>query len=401
MSLNRSFRLALFGSLYFAQGAIMSYFLTFNILYLGEFGYGEADVGIFQAVLVVPFLLKIFLGLLSDAVNLFGMGHRKPYILIGLVLQGSMMFLLANVSPETSLGGFAGLALAASVGMALYDTCTDGLALDITPENERGIVQGFMVGGRAAGILVMLLVGGQIAQSLSWPWIFYAVGMLALVPIPLVWRVKEDPADLYRRPFQWGAFKAFGRGVVLMLASMGLLYSLAIDGIYTFLSDHLHDAMSVSIGSVGALIALAMVGRILGALSNSWLTDRIGHKRSLWVAIGLTTAGSLGLALGDTVAILAAFGFFFGLAYGYYTAVYAAVAMDLSDPHILASMFAIFMMFVNLGTVGGQALGGILTEALGFKLMCLVMGGINLLNVVLVNGVFGGLVAKRAEAAHA
>jgi len=57
---------------------------------------------------------------------------------------------------------------------------------------------------------------------------------------------------------------------------------------------------------------------------------------------------------------------------------------DFSDPHISASMFAIFMMFINLGTVGGQMLGGVLTQNLGFKLMCLLMGGINLLNVLLV-----------------
>lgn len=147
---------------------------------------------------------------------------------------------------------------------------------------------------------------------------------------------------------------------------------------------------------MGLLIALAMVGRIVGALSNSWLTDRIGHRQSLWVAVALTSVGSLGLALGGGVTMVAIFGFVFGLAYGYYTSVYAAVAMDFSDPHISASMFAIFMMFINLGTVGGQMLGGALTESLGFNLMCLLMGGINLLNALLVFGVFRSRVARPA-----
>lgn len=175
-----------------------------------------------------------------------------------------------------------------------------------------------------------------------------------------------------------------------MLTGMGLLYSLAIDGIYTFLSDHLRDVVGVSIGSVGLLIALAMVGRIVGALSNAWLTDRIGHKRSLWVAVALTSVCSVGLALGGGVSLIGIFGFLFGLAYGYYTSVYAAVAMDFSDPRICASMFAIFMMFINLGTVGGQVLGGVLTERLGFGGMCLVLGGVNLLNIPLILGVFRG-----------
>jgi hypothetical protein len=31
--------------------------------------------------------------------------------------------------------------------MAFSDTCTDGMALDITPLDEKGMLQGFMVGG--------------------------------------------------------------------------------------------------------------------------------------------------------------------------------------------------------------------------------------------------------------
>ena len=80
MNLSRNLRFLLFGSLYAAQGAVMSHFLTFNILYLGEAGYGPEDIGIFQAILVIPFILKILLGMLSDGVNLFGLGRRKPWI---------------------------------------------------------------------------------------------------------------------------------------------------------------------------------------------------------------------------------------------------------------------------------------------------------------------------------
>jgi len=40
------------------------------------------------------------------------------------------------------------------LGMALYDTCTDGLALDTTPVEEQGKIQGFIVGGRAVDTIV-------------------------------------------------------------------------------------------------------------------------------------------------------------------------------------------------------------------------------------------------------
>ena len=386
--LTRNRRLVLFTALYFAQGSILSYFLTFNILYLGEQGYSPEEVGIFQGVLVVPFVLKIFLGMLSDKVNLFGMGHRKPYIIIGLLGQGIALIIASFVSVENGLGAFAAMAFIAATSMALYDTCTDGLALDTTPEGERGIVQGMMVGGRAAGVLVMLLLGGYIAENYGWQFIFYAISLFAFLPLILVLPMKEESQQMHREAFQWSAFKSFGKGVVLFLAAIGFIYALALEGILPFLSDHLNNAMAVSLGNVGALIALSMLGRIVGGLSNSWVTDRIGHRQSLFIAIGLTSLGCLGLATGGGVGWVAFMGFVFGLAYGYYTAVYAAVAMDLSDPRISASMFAIFMMFVNIGTVGGQMLGGILTERTGFSTMVIIMGAINLLNVFLVFGVF-------------
>lgn len=389
--MTKAYRIGLFSSLYFAQGMLMSYFLTFNILYLGDAGYSAAEVGIFQAILVLPFVLKILLGMLSDAVNLFGLGHRKPYIALGLVGQIVSMAIAPHISVENGLGLFAFVAFVASVSMALYDTCTDGMALDTTPEDERGAVQGAMVGARAAGILVMLLIGGQIAENYSWELVFYSISLVSLLPfaILLVSGIKEKETEQGKRsPFEWSAFRSFRSGPVLLLVLMGFLFSVALDGVLTFLSDYLRGVMEISLGSIGALVAVSMSGRIVGALSNGWVTDRIGYRQSLYVAIGLTMLACVGLSLELGVGWIAVFGFIFGLAYGYYNAVYAAVAMKMSHAAIAASMFAIFMMFINLGTVGGQVLGGFMTEKFGFGVMVIVFGLINLLNIPLTNLIF-------------
>jgi len=388
MNLSRNLRLTLFGALYLAQGAVMSFFLTFNILYLGEAGYGPEDIGIFQAVLVVPFILKVFLGMLSDGVNLFGLGHRKPYIIVGLFIQAAVVLAAPVVPVGEGLELFALVLFVGATGMALYDTCTDGLALDTTPEEERGLVQGLMTGARAAGILIMLIVGGWLAENLGWTAYFWSIVVLTALPLPLVLMLKEDPALMRRRAFHWSAFKSLLRGGAVLLALLGFLQTLSLDGVLTFLSDYLRSVLNVSVGSIGMLVALSMVGRIIGALSNSRITDRIGHRQSLLVAIALTFLACVGLTLGGGVGVVGFFGLVFGVAYGYYTSVYAAVAMDLSDPHILASMFAIFMMFVNVGTSAGQSVSGMLTEAVGFKWMVLIMGAINLMNIPIVVGIF-------------
>ena len=385
--MTRRFRLTIFVSLYFAQGMLMSYFLTFNILYLGEFGYTAGEVGIFQAVLAIPFVLKIFLGMFSDGVNLFGLGHRKPYIALGLLGQIIAMLIAPNLSVTENISLFVINALVASISMALYDTCTDGYALDITPDNERGLIQGAMVGARAAGILLMLVVGGLIVDKLGWTWVFYAISIFTLAPLGLILRtgLREGSQDLGKRePFQWKAFRNFGSKEVILLVVVGFIYTISLDGVLTFLSDYLRSAYNTSVGNIGLLVALSMVGRIIGALSNSRVTDKVGNKQSLIFAIALGSIGCFGLAFNPGVLWIGFFAFLFGLAYGYYNAVYSAVAMSVCHPGIAASMFAIFMMFVNLGTVGGQSIGGLLTENLGFATMVTVFGLLNLVNIPVV-----------------
>jgi PAT family beta-lactamase induction signal transducer AmpG len=200
MNLSQNLRLVLFGSLYLAQGAVMSFIVTFNILYLGDAGYGPAVVGIFQAVLLIPFILKIFIGMLSDAVSLFGLGHRKPYILIGLVGTAVVIFEVPYIPIAESLTIYAAVLFLGATSIALYDTCTDGLALDTTPENERGLVEGVMTGARAAGILILLTIGGWLVSAQGWSWYFLGVAVLTILPRPLVLMTKEDPSKTQRRP---------------------------------------------------------------------------------------------------------------------------------------------------------------------------------------------------------
>ena len=54
----------MFASLYFTQGTILSYFTALNALYLLSRGLTMTDVGVFAAIALLPFVLKIFLGIL-------------------------------------------------------------------------------------------------------------------------------------------------------------------------------------------------------------------------------------------------------------------------------------------------------------------------------------------------
>lgn len=181
----------------------MSFFTSLNSLYLQSFELDMSQVGLVGTIAMIPFVLKIFLGMLSDKVNLFGLGHRKPFIILGLVVQAVCLAFAPTIDPGQNFMMYAGLALIMMTGMALYDTCTDGLALDTTPPEEEGIIQGFMVGGRAVGMVVVSGILGLIVEKFSWASGFYFLGLVTLLPLPFVLFAKEAEKTSGRE-FEWG-----------------------------------------------------------------------------------------------------------------------------------------------------------------------------------------------------
>ena len=70
------------------------------------------------------------------------MGHRKPYILLGLALQTLAFLFIPMISPGSQFGVYLTLMILAALGMSTYDTTTDGLSIDTTPEADRGWCRG-------------------------------------------------------------------------------------------------------------------------------------------------------------------------------------------------------------------------------------------------------------------
>jgi PAT family beta-lactamase induction signal transducer AmpG len=384
---NRNLRYTMFGSLYFAQGAILSYVTAMNALYLLSFDLTMTQVGIFSAIALTPFILKIFLGMVSDRLNLLGRGHRKPYIILGLLIQAGGMFVFPLIHPGNYFELLTLVAFLVLTGMALYDTCTDGLALDTTPPQDEGTVQGIMVGGRALGIVVVSALLGLLAQLTNWTVAFWMLGAITLLPLVLVLRVREPerPPEL---AFQWKAFRAFGRKEVIALALLGALYSLVINGANEILNPYLEEQFGISLLLAGLYTAFWGVGVVLGGVTGGRLTDRIGHRRAALGALVASLVAVLALSLVASAAMAWPIVFVFGLAFGYYETVYFATSMDFTDARIAASMFAILMALANVGTGIGFAVSGSLVDAIGYRWTFVSLAALNLLALPLIPLIF-------------
>lgn len=375
---SRTLRYLLFGLLYFTQGIIMSYFTSLNALYFLSNGLTMTDAGLFSAIALIPFVIKIFLGMLSDRVNLFGMGHRKPYILIGLAIQLLCLLIVPSINLATQYWGFVFLAFMLQMGMALYDTCTDGLALDTTPEAEQGTLQGVMVGGRAFGVVVTASLLGLLADKAGWPWVFYALAILTALALPLVLGVHEKarPAG---ETFNWKAFGAFKSWPIAALAAAGLLMFFIINGSNQLVNPFLQKTFQISLSQAGLYTTVWGVGVVIGGVVGGWLLSRIGRRNGVLSTLAFTilAIGLLSITPSQSAAWLIVF--LFGLAFGAYQAQYYALSMAFTEKSIAASMYAILMAVSNIGIAAGLSVSGILADALPFRTVFLILAGMNLL----------------------
>lgn len=357
-------RFSMFGLLYFTQGIILGYFASLNALYLLANGLDMADVGIFSSIALIPFVIKILFGMLSDRYNLLGLGHRKPYIFIGLLVQFGCLLAVAQINPGQQYWLFVGLAFLLQLGMAFYDTCTDGLALDVTPLAEKGLLQGFMVGGRSLGVIAAASIAGIIAEQ-SWPAVFYFLAALTLLPLPLLFFVREGRRPAGER-FNWAAFGAFKNVRVLGVAAVGLIIFFSIVGANQLVNPALTARFQIDLSTAGMVTTVWGIGCVAGAMLGGWIMDRAGDRSALWVClVGVAAALALLAWVGQFSLAIAAV-VFFGVAYGASQAAYFALAMKYTRADIAASMYSILMAFTNVGQGIGLALGGFLSKSFGF-----------------------------------
>jgi PAT family beta-lactamase induction signal transducer AmpG len=373
----------LFALLYFAQGSVLGYFTSLNALYLRSFDVSMTRVGIFSAIALIPLVLKILWGMLSDKVNLFGFGYRKPYIIIGLLMQAGGQLAFPFIHPGHSFGLLVAVAFFSLLGMALYDTCTDGLALDTTTSGEMGKVQGIMVAGRAVGIVVISAAVGMLSQMINWYAVFMALAVMTMIPIPLVLLIREPERPAERR-FDLKAFRSFASRSVLAVGFLGLISTMITGGTNQLVNPFLRESFNISYMIAGFFSAVWGIGVTLGGITGGRLTDRLGNRKAITGALITALVAISLLAVIPSQVFAWPLLVLFGLAYGYYETVFFATSMTVTDPRIAASMFAILMAVSNIGSGLGMVAGGGISDWIGFRWTFVFFAALNFLIIPLL-----------------
>jgi MFS transporter, PAT family, beta-lactamase induction signal transducer AmpG len=376
--------LALFASIYALQGVVVAYFFNYNQLFMIAGGVSSENAADAQSLALVPFILKFLGGPISDRFNVLGWGHRKPYIVIGLMVQSLGLVGLSLIHPASSLRGFTSLAVLTVAGLALYDTCCDGMVIDVTPPSDRDRVQGLLVASRAAAAMLCTLGFGFLLEATGngpgrgSPVLWICAG-LGTVPMLLAMASPEPRRANDAESFQWRALVVLVRPRSLVLLAFGAFYALVGYGVEINLSPFYGQDLQFREGAIGGLGAARYIGRVLGAGLLPVVAARLGRSWLLKAGVIALAASTAAQALisGPWQAALA--GGAFGAANGWTDALFYVLAMEASDPRMAASTYALFMAVTNISVAGGSLFARLAsvmgrTGAPGYRIAFLITG---------------------------
>jgi MFS transporter, PAT family, beta-lactamase induction signal transducer AmpG len=376
---SRNFLFLLFAMLYFVQGVITSYQLNFLKPHMSAEGIEADRLALLATLALVPFIIKFLYGLISDRFNFFGYGHRVPYMVIGVLVCSLAFFIAYFVDPGQSFGLVAGLILVAVFGMALFDTTADAYAIEIMPPEDHSRVQSFMTGGRATGLIILSFVFGILAARFGFSVIFLVISAILLLPLIMLFQVKEPEQRSAHLAFDWSAFRVMLHPNYLLWALFLVLSWFAfqgIDGLVTFYMSSDLGASETTLGNYGTLKGIGMV---IGAVGLSLIASKINLKAAAFTTLVLVTIGGFALSLGTRIETLLILGLGWGIVVGLQWTSYAALTMGITDLRIAGSMFALFQMMANIGIASGEGIATSLSDNIGFTGVFRLLAIFNLL----------------------
>jgi predicted MFS family arabinose efflux permease len=159
-----------------------------------------------------------------------------------------------------------------------------------------------------------------------------------------------------------------------LFALYGVVYSIASFGTDGLLTLHLSQISGIDTTALGIFGMWKGIGALLGALMFAVALPRLGVGISQILALVLLGLGCLLPVF--LIEPIWTSGILWGLIWGFQETAFVTVAMGFAEGAWAATVFALCMIFSNLGTALGEALGGQLLGHLGFNLTFMIFAGV-------------------------
>jgi MFS family permease len=323
---------------------------------------------------IIAMIVQPTIGTISDY-TISRWGRRKPYILIGSILD---IVFLTGIALSQGL-----LAIAAFVALLQFSSNFaqgpfQGYVPDLVPASQVGLASALVGMMQILGNVAGFIIAGIAVALDQFALGLIALGVLELVTmLSVVIRVREGAAPKAREGRSWWAIasEAWGTDILREHSFLWLVASrlavLMAGGVLTNLAIfYLARSLGMTQEEAGVafipMVGLVALGTIIAVVPAARASDRVGRKKVIYVSC---VVGGIGLAL---VAIAPSFPLalvgtvIFGLSTGIFLAVDWALMTDI----IPKASSGRYMGLSNVAT----ASAGVLAVAIGGTLMDVVGG---------------------------
>lgn len=385
-----------FSALYIAQGIPEG--ITFFAIpaWMAMNGKTPMEIGSFVAVIGIPWSFKIIIAPLMDRYTILSMGRKRPWVIFGQL--GLILSFLSIAFVNDPLNNLTGLMVSGffiSFFGAFQDVATDGMAIDVVPQQEQARANGIMWGSKTIGTALSLIIGTSLINIIGFSTavasLSIAVGLIMLVPIffrerpgekIMPWTIGEaSPASKNSQLESWSQILRSILKVVMLPSSIIMGIAIFIIGIMYGLMDTLLPVFTIQeLGWTNTTYSQvystsSIIGGFLGLFVGGALVDFFGKRRMLsiyliFLIIILTSFAFLPTLWHKDIVV-----YIFTLAYySSYTflciAIFA-ICMQLCWSTVAATQFTLFMALSNMGRAWGSGLLGPLKENMTWDQMFL------------------------------
>ena len=399
-------RYAAGSSMYFAQGIPYGLMNIAVPAWLASQGVGAGQIASFLAIIILPWAFKLLSGPLMDRYQFLAMGRRRPWVLgaqLGMTLSFFGLVLIDN--PVEQIGLLMVLGLFINVFAATQDVAVDGMSIDVTPVNEQGRLNGFMVFGKAIGWGITSAVTGTMLVKFGLGVTAIAAAAVQAVLL-LGFMLTVERRGERRLPWSSGdamaerrtdsSFASLIKGLNAVLWTRVSLILMAIMIFDGFIGGYGHALMPIAAINLfgfttpewSQLVAVMGLAGAAVALALGSMIDRFGAKRMLVLTISLVATHAFLLAQTQYLwenatyvkVMLAAW-----VLLGPVTMVcMIALAMTICSSATSATQFAIYMSLANLGASAGSKTYGVISEQTSYAQAYLLLGTITVALIAII-----------------
>jgi MFS family permease len=340
-------------------------------------------LGIFS-ITIVPWTLKIFIGIINDKFGTKRFGRRKPWIFVFCIWAGISFIVggigLTLISPKSIINFILICALMWNIGIAISDTALDGLILDVTPKDNLGKIQGYTWSMNTLMYMGGGIVLGAIFIFLNAVWLLFILeGFLLFLAGFFPFYIKESALPgrinafknlklILKKITNWKVF-IFSFIDSIPYAIVSLIYGLLVI-IYMPNSPISAKVTSLSLASesldlfiiYSILGALGGIGVIIGCIITGKIADKKRRSAVYFAQVMYIPFLCISVLFRGPIFFGIIMMVILGIGQGAITTSYQSIRGDLAKqyPEIDSTYYALIISFLNSGQMIGFALSAFL-----------------------------------------